>query len=84
MRESSGAICCEGSGAAPCPCAPWAGGWMSPKRISLEVTPAPPGLCSPEPRQLLKMLSAGDMIIPGGDNGERFMAWGFFRLRKEK
>lgn len=40
------------------------------------VAPAPPGLCSPEPRQLPKMLSAGHMVTPGGEKGERFMLGG--------
>lgn len=86
VRESSGPIGCEGGGAAPCPCAP------SPVLRGADESeedfpgghPTPPGLCSPEPRQLPKMLSAGDMIIPGGEEGESFVTWGFFQLRKEK
>lgn len=59
---------CEGFGAAPCPCAPGPvhRGLMSHRRNSLEVTPVSPRLCSPEPGQLPKTLSAVVTIIPGG------------------
>lgn len=46
--------------------------------------PAPPGLCSPEPRQLPKMLSAGDMIIPGGEEGGEFCGLEILSTKKRK